>query len=303
MPTRPDSTGSHRSVPNRWGTRRGLAAAGLLAGVLVASTVGWLPGSAAGSPGSPDAAKVALARAAVPDSDIGPAPAPPSEPPPAFAADLPAETAQVVRTIRTDQWCAKVYCTRTEAWEKTLRGWRIATKADGRPAVFRSTIGPKGFAAPGMRREDDGKSPSGVYAITVTFSTTETAPGPMPWRPRLPTSVVSGEHDKNYNTWVESKGLSNGDRPSMRYGFWMDYNNPRLTPGVGAEARRGCRERDFLPHLVARAGMGADDRLRRARQPRRHGVGRRVARPRRHPPGGRQHLKPHRGRVHGRLAA
>jgi L,D-peptidoglycan transpeptidase YkuD (ErfK/YbiS/YcfS/YnhG family) len=153
--------------------------------------------------------------------------------PPAFAARVPVETTQVVRTVRTKEWCAQIYCTRTEAWEKVLGQWRIATKADGTPAVFRSTIGPNGFAAPGKRREDDDKSPTGIYAITVTFSTTKTAPGPMPWRRRLPTSVIGSAHDKNYNTWIESKGIGNGDRPSMRYGFWMDYNNPRLTPGVG----------------------------------------------------------------------
>jgi L,D-peptidoglycan transpeptidase YkuD (ErfK/YbiS/YcfS/YnhG family) len=146
---------------------------------------------------------------------------------------VPAETTQVVRTVRTTKWCAQVYCSRTEAWEKVLGRWRIAAKADGTPAVFRSTIGPKGFAEPGKRREDDGRSPSGIYAITVTFSTTRTAPGPMPWRRRLPTSVVVGEHTKNYNTWIENEGTGNGARPSMRYGFWMDYNNPRLTPGVG----------------------------------------------------------------------
>jgi L,D-peptidoglycan transpeptidase YkuD (ErfK/YbiS/YcfS/YnhG family) len=163
----------------------------------------------------------------------GPDPVEPGPAPPAFASAVPLETTQVVRTVPSTHWCAKAYCSRTEAWEKVLGQWRIATKADGTPAVFRSTTGPKGFAAPGRRREDDGKSPSGIYAITITFSTSKTAPGPMPWRRRLPTSVIGSAHDKNYNTWIESKGIGNGARPSMRYGFWMDYNNPRLTPGVG----------------------------------------------------------------------
>jgi L,D-peptidoglycan transpeptidase YkuD (ErfK/YbiS/YcfS/YnhG family) len=161
---------------------------------------------------------------------------------PAFADRVPATTTQVVRTVRTRRWCARVYCTRTEAWEKVDGAWRLARAADGRRAVFRSTIGPRGFAAEGRRRQGDGRSPSGIYGIKVTFSTGESNPGRMPWRRRLPTSNVTNYPGRYYNVWIEERGRTDGDRPSMRYGFWVDYNNarfprdpgPRAAPGLGS---------------------------------------------------------------------
>jgi L,D-peptidoglycan transpeptidase YkuD (ErfK/YbiS/YcfS/YnhG family) len=152
---------------------------------------------------------------------------------PAWAAKLPSTTTQVVRTIRTNTWCSTVYCTVTKAWQKTNGQWHVVVRSDGTKAIFRSTIGPKGFAAPGTRREGDGRTPSGVYRIAVTFSTTTTNPGQMPWRRRLPTSTVTNYRNHLYNTWIEEKGRTDGNRASMRYGFWVGYNNPRLHVDVG----------------------------------------------------------------------
>src|SRR6187455_1227395 len=95
---------------------------------------------------------------------------------PAFAARVPVTTTQVVRTVRTHRWCDQVWCTKTQAWEKVGDSWQLATLADGRVAVFRSTIGPRGFAAPGAKRQNDDRSPTGVYRIKTTFSTTTSNP-------------------------------------------------------------------------------------------------------------------------------
>jgi L,D-peptidoglycan transpeptidase YkuD (ErfK/YbiS/YcfS/YnhG family) len=149
---------------------------------------------------------------------------------PAWAVDLPLTTTQVIRTVHSDAWCADVWCTRTEAWERVGGLWRLALGPAGAPAVFRSAIGPHGFA---KRHEGDGRTPSGVYRIVVTTSTGDTPPGRMPWRRRLPTSVVSESPGPDYNTWLENPAVTTGDRPSMRYGFLVDYNHPRLTPGLG----------------------------------------------------------------------
>ena len=158
---------------------------------------------------------------------------------PAFAARVPDRTTQVVRTVRTNRWCGRVYCTKTQAWEKVDGRWRLARTADGVLAVFRSTIGPRGFAAPGTRRQDDGKTPTGVYRIKTTFSTTSTNPGRMPWRRRLPTSNVTNYPGRLYNVWIEEPGRTDGDRPSMRYGFWVDYNHARFVGDPGPLAVQG----------------------------------------------------------------
>jgi L,D-peptidoglycan transpeptidase YkuD (ErfK/YbiS/YcfS/YnhG family) len=152
---------------------------------------------------------------------------------PAFAARVPATTTQVIRTVRTDRWCAKRWCTHTQAWEKRDGMWRVARLVTGEGAVFRSSIGPSGFRSGRSRREGDGSTPSGVFPIVVTFSTSASAPGAMPWRRRLPTSVVSGAQGRLYNTWMEQSGRTDGNRPTMRWGFWVGFNNPRLQAGKG----------------------------------------------------------------------
>jgi L,D-peptidoglycan transpeptidase YkuD (ErfK/YbiS/YcfS/YnhG family) len=158
---------------------------------------------------------------------------------PAFAERVPAGTTQVVRTVRTHRWCGRAYCTKTQAWEKVADTWQLARLADGRTAVFRSTIGPQGFAAPGRKRQNDGRAPTGVYRIKTTFSTGPTNPGLMPWRRRLPTSSVTNYSGRLYNVWIEEPGRTDGNRPSMRYGFWVDYNHARFRHDPGPYAVQG----------------------------------------------------------------
>jgi L,D-peptidoglycan transpeptidase YkuD (ErfK/YbiS/YcfS/YnhG family) len=208
----------HRAVI---GPRRVRVLAGALAGLLLLATGG---GAVARLyPGVP------APRSAPPPSVAARPVVPPPEPArvspaPAFAARVPARTRQVVRTVPTRRWCALRWCTVTQAWHKRADGrWHLLRR-------FRSTIGPNGF---GKRREGDMRSPRGVYRIAVTFSTGRRPPGAMPWRRRLPTSTVTGQAGRFYNTWIEEPGRTDGDRPSMRYGFWVAYNNPLLRVGAG----------------------------------------------------------------------
>lgn len=156
---------------------------------------------------------------------------------PTFVAQLPPTTTQVVRTVSSRKHCRRVYCTVTQAWEREADGtWRMLRE-------FRSTIGSRGW---GKQREGDRRSPVGVFGIKVTFSTGSRAPGPMPWKRRLPTSNVSSRAGADYNTWVEVPGLRSGDRPSMRWGLVVDYNNVRLRPGVGPRPVPGKGSGIFL---------------------------------------------------------
>jgi L,D-peptidoglycan transpeptidase YkuD (ErfK/YbiS/YcfS/YnhG family) len=143
---------------------------------------------------------------------------------PSWAKFLPKHTDQVVRTVTSHQFCRQVWCTVTQAWERDHDGGWTKVRQ------FRSTIGTNGW---GKRREGDGRSPNGLYRIKVTFSTGRSNPGEMPWRRRRPTSVVSASAGSKYNTWVEVAGVTSGDRPSMRWGWVVDYNHVRLHPGRG----------------------------------------------------------------------
>ena len=189
---------------------------------------------------------------------------------PSFARLLPARTTQVVRTIRTNRWCERRWCTVTQLWDRDGSGeWNKAR-------AFRSTIGPNGF---GKRREGDHRSPSGVYRIRVTFSTGTRPPGAMPWKQRLRTSNVTNQAGRLYNTWIEEPWRTNGARASMRWGFIVNYNRPRLEPGVRPETH--CRQgiRNLLPHIAEpKLAVGSDRRMYSARQAQTDAVGSALAR-------------------------
>jgi L,D-peptidoglycan transpeptidase YkuD (ErfK/YbiS/YcfS/YnhG family) len=169
-------------------------------------------------------AALALALAATLLVGVGPAATAATPRVPEWAALVPDGTDQVVRTVSSREHCRQVWCTVTQAWQRSPIGrW---TKV----AELRSSIGSRGW---GKQREGDRRSPVGVFEIKVTFTTTPGNPGRMPWRRRLPTSVVSAAAGLTYNTWVEVGGVTSGDRPSMRSGWVLDYNNVRLRPGAG----------------------------------------------------------------------
>lgn len=148
-----------------------------------------------------------------------------------WARLVPDRTTQVVRTISSREYCRQVWCTVTQAWEKDAEGrWQKRRE-------FRSTIGSNGW---GKQREGDRRSPNGVYAIKTTFTTTSENPGRMRWKQRRPTSIVSSSAGSNYNTWLEVRGVTSGDRPSMRSGWVLDFNNVRLRPGAGPAPVQGA---------------------------------------------------------------
>lgn len=142
---------------------------------------------------------------------------------PTWARLVPRTTTQVVRTATSDRWCDRPWCTITQAWSRTADGWHLLRE-------FRSSISPEGW---GKERQDDLGTPEGVFRIKVTFSTGQQSPGAMPWRRRLPTSTVTDRPGRLYNTWIEEPGRTDGARPSMRFGFVVDYNHVRLLPGRG----------------------------------------------------------------------
>ena len=155
---------------------------------------------------------------------VAPAEAAAPAAPPGWARLVPAGTSQVVRTVSSHRYCHRAWCTVTQAWQRQGDGsWTKVRE-------FRSSIGSKGW---GKRREGDHRSPAGVFRVKVTFSTTSTNPGAMPWRQRRATSVVSNAAGPDYNTWIEVRGVRSGNRPSMRWGWVVDYNRVRLHPGVG----------------------------------------------------------------------
>lgn len=142
---------------------------------------------------------------------------------------VPAKTTQVVRTVSSRFWCDHAWCSVTQAWHEVRGEWVLVKR-------FRSSIGRNGW---GKQREGDLRSPNGVYRVKVTFSTGGRAPGRMAWKRRKPTSVVTAQPGRLYNTWIEERRRSDGDRPSMRFGFVVDFNHVRLRRYVGPKPVAG----------------------------------------------------------------
>ena len=124
------------------------------------------------------------------------------------------------------------------AYQRTTAGWRVAF------GPFSARIGTNGFAAPGAKREGDGRTPSGTYGFGFAFGI-EPDPGlALPFRRVTGPSIVWDDDPSStlYNQWVdESTGANPGanpepmdNSPSYDYGALIDYNTSPVVPGAGS---------------------------------------------------------------------
>ena len=134
-----------------------------------------------------------------------------------------------------------------QAWQRVGGAWTVQRH-------FRSTIGRNGW---GKQVEGDMRSPNGVYRVKVTFSTTRHAPGRMPWRQRKPTSVVSAAPGATTTPGSSSAGAPTGRDRRCATGSSSTSTRPASSVRR-PETRGGQGQRDLLPHLTARSGVGAD---------------------------------------------
>ena len=97
----------------------------------------------------------------------------------------------------------------------------------------------------------------------------------MPWKQRLPTSNVTNQAGRLYNTWIEEPWRTNGARASMRWGFIVNYNRPRLEPGVGPKPVAGKGSGIFYhTSLESQHPVGTNGWMHPARQPQADALGR-----------------------------
>jgi L,D-peptidoglycan transpeptidase YkuD (ErfK/YbiS/YcfS/YnhG family) len=120
------------------------------------------------------------------------------------------------------------------AYRRTTHGWQ---RVFG-PWVAR--IGRNGFAPPGLKREGDGRTPSGSFGLLYAFGA-----GPNPgfrlrYRQLRPYDYWDDDPaSPRYNEWVDSRYASPGANPepmdvSAYYdGVVIGYNTAR-TPGLGS---------------------------------------------------------------------
>lgn len=120
-------------------------------------------------------------------------------------------------------------------WEYTEKGWQ--QPRDG----FRAVIGRNGFAAPGQKREGDGKSPSGSYALGMAFGYPAAVSTAMPYRQATADDYwVDDPSSPDYNRWVHGlpharsyERLRRNDG-LYKYGLVIEYNTNPVTPFLGS---------------------------------------------------------------------
>ena len=122
------------------------------------------------------------------------------------------------------------------ALEKTDSGWRQAMEP------MDAVIGRNGFAPAGEKREGDGRTPSGLYALGLVFGYAQTVPTKMPYRQALADDVWVDDPDApDYNRWVRKSETRARSYEMMRreddlyqYGIVIEYNTQPVVRNYGS---------------------------------------------------------------------
>lgn len=124
------------------------------------------------------------------------------------------------------------------AYQRTTAGWRVAF------GPFPAHVGYNGFAAPGAKREGDGRTPSGAYGFGFAFGVQPDPGLALPFRRVTGPSIVWDDDPSSarYNQWVdESTGADPGadpepmdNSPAYDYGALVDYNTAPVVAGAGS---------------------------------------------------------------------
>ena len=125
---------------------------------------------------------------------------------------------------------------RLYALEKDGDLWREACPK------MKAAIGRNGFAPPGEKREGDGRTPSGVFALSLAFGYDASADTRMPYRQALDDDLwVDDPAAPDYNRWVKKETTAAQSYEYMRrpddlykYGLVIEYNTDPVMPGRGS---------------------------------------------------------------------
>ncbi len=121
------------------------------------------------------------------------------------------------------------------ALERDTAGWRTVT------GPLKGNIGWNGFAPSGMKREGDGKTPSGIYPLGIVFGYAPSMNTRMPYRQAMKDDFwVDDVNSPFYNCWVTGdvgaasveKMRCNNDL--YKYGVVVEYNTKPVIKGFGS---------------------------------------------------------------------
>lgn len=130
------------------------------------------------------------------------------------------------------------FFTRTTLYAMEKRGgkWQMALEP------FNAVIGKNGFAPEGEKREGDGRTPSGIYPLKMTFGYNKTVKTKMPYRQTLADDIwVDDPQADDYNRWVKKPETRAASYEIMKrndnfykYGIIIEYNTNPVIKGNGS---------------------------------------------------------------------
>ena len=145
--------------------------------------------------------------------------------------------------LQTRQALVVTACRRGPAWsarvavmEKHGETWRPVL------GPFRAVAGRNGFALPGEKREGDGKTPSGIFAVEHAFGDAQAVSTALAYRRIRHDDIwVDDPLSADYNRWTK-KGKTGAlsfeemRRPDTlyRYGIVIAYNRNPVVKGLGS---------------------------------------------------------------------
>ena len=144
------------------------------------------------------------------------------------------KSAQIILVVDNSSF----FSTKTNVYTMEKRGdkWKMAFEP------FNAVIGRNGFAAAGEKREGDGKTPSGIYPLKMTFGYDESIKTKMPYRQVLADDLwVDDPNADDYNRLVKktetraaSYEIMKRDDNLYKYGIVIEYNTDPIIKGNGS---------------------------------------------------------------------
>ncbi len=122
------------------------------------------------------------------------------------------------------------------AFEHSSSGWKLRT------GPLPGIIGRNGFAAPGEKREGDGRAPTGLFALESAFGYAPSIDSSMPYQQATENDLwVDDVKAPDYNTWVKRGQTSATSYEVMkladnryRHGLVTSYNRTPVIKGYGS---------------------------------------------------------------------
>lgn len=151
---------------------------------------------------------------------------------PSALADWPSDSSQavLVKAVGPEVFRAEV-----TAWRRDADGWK--PELGPWPAV----IGRAGFAEEGLKREGDGRTPSGRFALPYAFGREPVIATSLDYRIATAADIWIDDPDSvNYNQWSTSPGGAKSYEVMLRedglydLGAVIGYNMAPVIPGLGS---------------------------------------------------------------------